>query len=768
MSARTDQVLDEYDRPVPDASVYVYKQDGTDAILTSDGTTPLAQPVTTDEFGTYTYWTDDGVYREDIWFAGKLRYQSVIIVGSPSSLKGDPGSSGKGFATRALMAAHPATNLDDAGLNEPGREGTFIFSTANLSTQVTADPNQGIYVAPASDPTGASGAWVRKDWSVLDARWFGAKLDNVTNDGAAITAAVAFSFAMKVANEYGVGAGPAVKVPGIAYMGTTTLTLDHTFLLHGDSRGTASSYNHGFRWDDGATGIENPGLAAIEGLAFFGAFTGTEGEHHAIHATREFSYRDLAFYNWPGDGMNLDDSGGNNVNGVVGLNVFCQNCRNALQYVAGGDNNTGGHYNWNVVECREWGLKDRTFLGNSYYSWEVASCGTTSWNDGVNIGASVVAFGGHRYFAIAGQEAAASTNAPSGDTTDNTWWAYFDNGGVQPGFPAWFSGILVRAGGSYFSSEINLSSQFIGCYGETDQGFAQLTEGQIVLGGQMPVWRGSLGVALSTNAGLVCNQPYKLVGKIGTDETFTAQLGDNNGFDKTLISITGTTTFPIASRLRISGPDLIWDYGNFFTAYMITGPTTAQQFGTGAPFPHAFWPVNLVIGQFGSQRLMTNGAAAPTTGAHGAGEIVWNLTPTTGPAFWICSAAGTPGTWLPVSSGFGTTAIGYTTGAGGTVTQLTSKLTTVTLNTLCGEITMTADALAAGAAAIFALSNSQLGAHDCIVVNICGGAANTATYVASAAIIAAGSARIILRNMSGASLSEAVVIRFAIIKAVNA
>lgn len=40
------------------------------------------------------------------------------------------------------------------------RNGRLAFSSGNLSAQVTADPNQYTYVAPASAPTGAAGAWV--------------------------------------------------------------------------------------------------------------------------------------------------------------------------------------------------------------------------------------------------------------------------------------------------------------------------------------------------------------------------------------------------------------------------------------------------------------------------------------------------------------------------------------------------------------------------------------------------------------------------------
>jgi hypothetical protein len=59
-------------------------------------------------------------------------------------------------------------------LTEVGREGTFIFVDDDLTAKVTSDPEQGIYVAPDSDTSGASGAWVRqyRDGGVY-ATWFG-------------------------------------------------------------------------------------------------------------------------------------------------------------------------------------------------------------------------------------------------------------------------------------------------------------------------------------------------------------------------------------------------------------------------------------------------------------------------------------------------------------------------------------------------------------------------------------------------------------------
>ncbi|CAB5194409.1 hypothetical protein UFOVP169_5 [uncultured Caudovirales phage] len=114
----------------------------------------------------------------------------------------------------------------------------------------------------------------------------------------------------------------------------------------------------------------------------------------------------------------------------------------------------------------------------------------------------------------------------------------------------------------------------------------------------------------------------------------------------------------------------------------------------------------------------------------------------------------------------GPTGIGYATGAGGAVTQLTSKATGVTLNTVTGQITLNNAALAAATVASFTLTNSVIAANDILVLNhISGGTAGAYTLNAQSA---AGSASINVRNASAGSLSEAIVIAYAVIKSVIA
>jgi hypothetical protein len=103
---------------------------------------------------------------------------------------------------------------------------------------------------------------------------------------------------------------------------------------------------------------------------------------------------------------------------------------------------------------------------------------------------------------------------------------------------------------------------------------------------------------------------------------------------------------------------------------------------------------------------------------------------------------------------------------GGTVTQATDKSTGVTLNKTCGEITMDAAALAAATIVSFTLTNAAITDKDLLVLNHVSGG-TIGSYGLNAAC-AAGSAVIYVRNNTAGSLSEAIVIRFALIKGATA
>jgi hypothetical protein len=109
-------------------------------------------------------------------------------------------------------------------------------------------------------------------------------------------------------------------------------------------------------------------------------------------------------------------------------------------------------------------------------------------------------------------------------------------------------------------------------------------------------------------------------------------------------------------------------------------------------------------------------------------------------------------------------ALGYGTGSGGTVTQLTSKSTAVTLNKPSGRITLNNASLAANTAVTFAFNNSLMTVNDVMVLNLAGGNAGYATYRVMVDSISAGTVFVTVVNTTGGALAEALVINFAIIK----
>ena len=111
----------------------------------------------------------------------------------------------------------------------------------------------------------------------------------------------------------------------------------------------------------------------------------------------------------------------------------------------------------------------------------------------------------------------------------------------------------------------------------------------------------------------------------------------------------------------------------------------------------------------------------------------------------------------------GTAGVGYATGAGGTVTQATSRTTGVTLNKTTGAITMFS-AAGTTTAATFTVTNSTVAATDVIILNQKSG---TDLYDLMVTAVAAGSFNLTFRT-TGGTTTETPVFNFAVIKAVAA
>lgn len=120
-----------------------------------------------------------------------------------------------------------------------------------------------------------------------------------------------------------------------------------------------------------------------------------------------------------------------------------------------------------------------------------------------------------------------------------------------------------------------------------------------------------------------------------------------------------------------------------------------------------------------------------------------------------------------LTSSSATAGLGYATGAGGAVTQLTNAATGVTLNKVCGQITTVALTTAAAAEERFTVTNSTVDANDVVALSTTYN--GDGTPVLSVQKMAAGAFDVVISNVhASAAFNAVMVINFVVIKAVAA
>lgn len=116
------------------------------------------------------------------------------------------------------------------------------------------------------------------------------------------------------------------------------------------------------------------------------------------------------------------------------------------------------------------------------------------------------------------------------------------------------------------------------------------------------------------------------------------------------------------------------------------------------------------------------------------------------------------------SDGFSLSSGGLALSGRVTGTQQTDKGTALTLDGRAGTITMDNASLTAGTEVSFVVTNSSVGVNDVIILSI-GAATTTANaYTSQVSEVTAGTFNITISNATGGTLSEAVVLNFAVIK----
>lgn len=313
-------------------------------------------------------------------------------------------------------------------------------------------------------------------------------------------------------------------------------------------------------------------------------------------------------------------------------------------FADGGDSNAGNNIGFNAIANREWGINDSSFLGNNHIGYHTSGNGIAGAGPGWTVTASAgssVHYLGDLYRVIPGQHVGASTNAPTGLATSNTWWKWISTGTATTLYPTWSSGAVYVSGGAVYSDDANSKSLFGPGYMEGDQmpGWLDSTR-SLAMGGFQGF---SKGAHLNAHDGYVIANAFRTGVAFGAGAlySFVGTVDDTSG---DLLQFGHSTILADNYRLTMdSVGDLIFTYQNAtHTIYRLTGPGTTQQFGRGVAQPYKFCPTEIMLNGIS----LTFGAAAPTTDPHALGEYVFNnLGTTTKERGWRCVTAGTPGTW---------------------------------------------------------------------------------------------------------------------------
>jgi hypothetical protein len=252
---------------------------------------------------------------------------------------------------------------------------------------------------------------------------------------------------------------------------------------------------------------------------------------------------------------------------------------------------------------------------------------------------------------------------------------------------------------------------------------------------------------LSLNGVAKTNVPLHIVGTDASQSFMVVDnYGNSSGPSMVFRSGRGTAAAPTATQ---SGDFLFNFYGQgygataaaafgaFFGATALETWTDSAQGSAWEYWTNSIGAASLTRRVRIAQGLMVGGTTDP-----GAGAIL---------------------TTSSIKSIGATSGVGYSTGAGGAITQASSRTTGVTIDKVCGEITLVS---AAGSASFqsFTVTNSAIAAADTIIVNQKSG---TDLYEIHVTAVAAGSFRITFRT-TGGTTTEQPVFNFSVLKAVAA
>jgi hypothetical protein len=450
---------------------------------------------------------------------------------------------------------------------------------------------------------------------------------------------------------------------------------------------------------------------------------------------------DCSFNGYSRHGINLTASAGSggategNANTFALERVSCSGNRQCGIFVDGADVNAGYGLSCNVINNGTWGIKDSSFLGNSWIACHSSDNGNKAlaagWVPTADRVGSMARSGGIVYYVKIGQAALAKTYQPGVTAGWQSVWGVIGPRDANPYWPEWVDETAFVDGGPYCTDDLNSRSVFIGCYAEGAQPPSQISQCSMVIGGlhgpgvtdagaagKGPFLRAAGGGALVAD-GLIAQSADPATG-----QNVTVSLGDASNHAALTIQ-DDLYLAPYSWSLQVRpGGNLRYCHANLDNRIplQLTGPGTSSTFGRSAGVP--FVPQVPVLGLgFGDHARLIDFNGAPWAGEAAAGEYAFNsFLTTTKERGWQCVSGGTSPTWEPI------------------------------LREIAAKATYDPPSIAAGSSATTTVTVNGAAVGDMAVAAFSG---NVHPIVLSAYVSAANTVTVVLSNPSGSAVDLA-------------
>lgn len=661
-----------------------------------------------------------------------------------------------------------------------------MWRSGNQSSNVSSDAQSGVWAAPSSDSTGASGAWQRVYDGVVIPHWFGAAGDGTDQ----ATALHAWADRYKLGESlyappgaYGTSVEITVMPYNTAPTATTqtprpTIRFDRKAIFKA-SAAITSVLTFGSTASD-YTGCFFDGL--VEGGTFDANFLAT----NCIRApfVRQFRVDGAECRNAVGQYIKIgsDSSPATSFEGIV---TNCRTGRDLITLnISGITKANPGVITFSAAHGLTTGdvlcltsIGGMTELEGTYVTATVTS--STQVSIGVNTsGYTTYTSGGYGYKTVMGTSI---TGVYFENCTDN-----HAHNCILTGTEIGLDGLTVAGTLGIYNAKIAL------CHA-----WNYLENGRILygfaVGGDCTLmgcqvdgpfsyayrWRALGNKAYGCGANYT---PLTYGGRDNTDYTDKVETGG------------GVTHFgpqwiaqSASARLAgtISGDTTNWAYYAPHTANIVATVLDADDIhSTNATVNRARRNLDTGASAIVMDTLASNnGSMSRFAYSTAGGGQAWDDWSGTGDRYWSAGNSGARQIFqygyvdkfvVGSSSGaanLSTVGIGYghTEGVGGTVTQGSGsgKATGVTLDKVCGRIKTDNATLNAGTSVSFTFTNSTIAATDLLILNHVGGGTGTQGAYTFHAACANGSANITIRNVTAGNLSEAIDMSFAVFKAVT-